>query len=73
MASERVAHLGGSGGKGGDTARSVGFQWTPEGMETLFIKSKVLETPGRQESSFLSAAAGLTSMTWRDCGHWLSS
>lgn len=42
MASERVAHLGGSGGKGGDTARSIGFQWTPEGMETLFIKSKVL-------------------------------
>ena len=42
MASERVAHMGGSGGKGGDTARSIGFQWTPEGMETLFIKSKVL-------------------------------
>jgi citrate lyase subunit beta / citryl-CoA lyase len=42
MASERVAHLGGSGGKGGDTARSIGSQWTPEGMETLFIKSKVL-------------------------------
>jgi citrate lyase subunit beta/citryl-CoA lyase len=42
IASERVAHMGGSGGKGGDTARSIGFQWTPEGMETLFIKSKVL-------------------------------
>ena len=42
MAAERVAHMGGSGGKGGDTARSVGFQWTPEGLETLFIKSKVL-------------------------------
>jgi citrate lyase subunit beta/citryl-CoA lyase len=42
VASERVAHMGGSGGKGGDTARSIGFQWTPEGMETLFIKSKVL-------------------------------
>ena len=41
-ASDRVAHMGGSGGKGGDTARSIGFQWTPEGMETLFIKSKVL-------------------------------
>ena len=33
---------GGSGGKGGDTARSIGYQWTPEGMETLFIRSKVL-------------------------------
>jgi citrate lyase subunit beta/citryl-CoA lyase len=42
MASERVAHMGGSGGKGGDTARSIGFQWTLEGLETLFLKSKVL-------------------------------
>ena len=33
--------MGGSGGKGGDTARSIGYQWTPEGMETLFIRSKV--------------------------------
>jgi citrate lyase subunit beta / citryl-CoA lyase len=41
-ASERVAHMGGSGGKCGDTARSIGFQWTPEGLETLFLKSKVL-------------------------------
>jgi citrate lyase subunit beta/citryl-CoA lyase len=41
-ASDRVAHMGGSGGKGGDTARSIGFQWTPEGLETLFLKSKVL-------------------------------
>ena len=40
--SPRVAHMGGSGGKGGDTARSIGFQWTPEGLETLFLKSKVL-------------------------------
>jgi citrate lyase subunit beta/citryl-CoA lyase len=41
-ASERVAHMGGSGGKDGDTARSLGFQWTQEGLETLFLKSKVL-------------------------------
>ena len=41
-ASSRVAHMGASGGKGGDTARSLGFQWTPEGMETLFLRSKVL-------------------------------
>ena len=40
--SPRVAHMGGSGGKGGDTARSIGFQWTPEGLETLYLKSKVL-------------------------------
>ena len=41
-AADRVAHMGGSGGKGGDTARSIGFQWTQEGLETLFLKSKVL-------------------------------
>jgi len=41
-ASPRVAHMGGSGGKGGDTSRSIGFQWTPEGLETLYLKSKVL-------------------------------
>ncbi len=40
--SPRVAHMGGSGGKGGDTARSIGFEWTPEGLETLYLKSKVL-------------------------------
>ena len=41
-ASPRVAHMGASGGKGGDTARSIGFEWTAEGMETLFLRSKVL-------------------------------
>ena len=41
-ASPRVAHLGASGGKGGDTARSIGFQWTAQGMETLFLRSKVM-------------------------------
>ena len=42
VASSRVAHMGASGGKGGDTARSIGFQWTPQGIETLFLRSKVL-------------------------------
>ena len=42
MASDRVAHMGGSGGKGGDTARSVGYRWTLEGAETLYLRSKVL-------------------------------
>ena len=41
-ASPQVAHMGASGGKGGDTARSIGFQWTPAGMETPFLRSKVL-------------------------------
>lgn len=42
MASPRVVHMGGSGGKGGDTARSIGYHWTAEGNETLFLRSKVL-------------------------------
>jgi citrate lyase subunit beta/citryl-CoA lyase len=41
-ASPRVAHMCAGGGKGGDTARSVGYQWTPEGMETLYLRSKAL-------------------------------
>lgn len=41
-ASSRVAHMGSSGGKGGDTARSIGYQWSPQGSETLFLRSKVL-------------------------------
>ena len=42
VSSPRVAHMGAGGGKGGDTARSIGYQWTPEGNETLFLRSKVL-------------------------------
>ena len=26
----------------GDIARAVGYKWTPEGLETLFLRSKVL-------------------------------
>ena len=40
--SDRIAHMGAGGGRGGDIARAVGYQWTPEGTETLFIRSKVL-------------------------------
>jgi citrate lyase subunit beta/citryl-CoA lyase len=42
LASSRVASIAGSAGKGGDTNRSLGFRWTKEGTETLFIRSKVL-------------------------------
>ena len=42
LASDRVAHMGVGGGRGGDVARALGFRWTPEGTETLFIRSKVL-------------------------------
>ena len=42
LASDRVAHMGVGGGKGGDIARALGYRWTPQGTETLFIRSKVL-------------------------------
>ena len=41
-ASPRIAHMGAGGGRGGDIARAVGYKWTPEGLETLFLRSKVL-------------------------------
>jgi citrate lyase subunit beta/citryl-CoA lyase len=41
-ASPRVASIVGTAGRGGDTNRALGYVWTKEGMETLFIRSKVL-------------------------------
>ena len=41
-ASSRIAHMGAGGGRGGDIARAVGYKWTSEGLETLFLRSKVL-------------------------------
>lgn len=41
-ASDRVAYMGGATGRHGDLGRSVGFQWTPEGTETLYLRQKVL-------------------------------
>ncbi len=42
VSSPRIVHMGVGGGRGGDVARSIGYRWTREGMETLFIRSKVL-------------------------------
>jgi citrate lyase subunit beta/citryl-CoA lyase len=42
LASPRVASIAGGAGKGGDTNRSLGYRWTREGVETLFIRSKVV-------------------------------
>ena len=39
-ASDRVAYMGGATGRHGDLGRSVGFQWTPEGTETLYLRQK---------------------------------
>jgi citrate lyase subunit beta/citryl-CoA lyase len=40
--SPRVPTLVGTAGKGGDTARSLGYRWSKDATETLFIRSKVL-------------------------------
>jgi citrate lyase subunit beta / citryl-CoA lyase len=42
LASSRVASIAGGAGKGGDTSRSLGYRWTREGTETLYIRSKIL-------------------------------
>ena len=42
QSSARVAYMGGLGVKGGDVERSIGYRWSPEGMETLVIRSNVL-------------------------------
>jgi len=41
-ASDRVAYMGGGTAPDGDIAHEIGFQWTPTGMETLFLRSWVL-------------------------------
>ena len=40
--SSRVAHMGGVSAPSGDLSRALGFQWTAEGLETLYVRSKVL-------------------------------
>jgi citrate lyase subunit beta/citryl-CoA lyase len=42
LASRRVAYMGGAVAKDGDQARAIGYQWTPEGDETLYLRSRVL-------------------------------
>lgn len=42
VASERVAYMGGAISRFGDIHQSVGYRWTAQGTETLFLRSKVL-------------------------------
>jgi citrate lyase subunit beta/citryl-CoA lyase len=42
MASTRVAYMGGAISRFGDIHQAVGYRWTAEGDETLFLRSKVL-------------------------------
>ena len=41
-ASERIAYMGGGASRQGDIARALGFRWSAEGFETLYVRSKVL-------------------------------
>ena len=41
ISSSRVPTLCGTAGKGGDTARSLGYMWSTTGSETLYIRSKI--------------------------------
>lgn len=42
VASQRVAYMGYGSAKDGDGARSIGYEWTPEGKESLHIRGSVL-------------------------------
>jgi citrate lyase subunit beta/citryl-CoA lyase len=41
-ASPRVRYMGGAISRFGDIHQAVGYRWTPEGAETLYLRSKVL-------------------------------
>ncbi len=38
----RVKRVGLAAGPGGDAARAIGYMWTKEGTETLFLRSKIV-------------------------------
>lgn len=42
MASPRVSYLGGAVSRFGDIHQALGYRWTAAGLETLFLRSKVL-------------------------------
>jgi citrate lyase subunit beta/citryl-CoA lyase len=42
IASPRVSYMGGAVSRFGDICQALGFRWTAEGRESLFLRSKVL-------------------------------
>ena len=42
VASRRVAYMGGAVSRFGDIHQALGYRWTAEGRETLYLRSKVL-------------------------------
>jgi citrate lyase subunit beta/citryl-CoA lyase len=58
QATPRVASLLAAAAKGADIAREIGFVWTPEGLETLYLRSRAIVA---------CRAAGITHPI---CGVW---
>jgi citrate lyase subunit beta/citryl-CoA lyase len=42
MASPRIKYMGGAVSRFGDIHQAIGFRWTAEGRESLFLRSKLL-------------------------------
>jgi citrate lyase subunit beta/citryl-CoA lyase len=42
MASPRVAYMGGAVSRFGDIHQAIGFRWTAEGRESLYLRAKVI-------------------------------
>ena len=64
MASPRVAYLGGAVSRFGDIHQALGYRWTAEGRETLYLRSKVLiDAQRRPGSATRSAACGAVTAT----------
>ena len=63
MASPRVAYMGGALSRFGDIHQALGYRWTAEGEETLFLRSKVLVDAGPPASATRSAACGAARST----------
>lgn len=40
--SQRIAYMGGGSSEQGDLAREIGFEWSVDGLESLYIRSRVL-------------------------------
>lgn len=61
VATPRVDSLQVAAAKGADIARELGFEWTPEGLETLYLRSRALVA---------CRAAGITPIcgVWQDIG-----
>ena len=66
-ASPRVRYMGGAISRFGDIHQAVGYRWSAEGTETLYLRSKVLiDAQGRRESATRSVECGAAPPTTLD-------